>query len=98
MPKQFIHKGENLDVVFKRQRFIIKLTGLKIDPSMFILLDDVLRDVNIIRYSKNLRTLFTDGRIFKLFTIVITQSAKGLPPTLRANCDCAVIFKQYSAS
>lgn len=98
MPKQFIHKGENLDVVFKRQRFIIKLTELKIDPSMFILLDDVLRDVNIIRYSKNLRTLFTDGRIFKLFTIVITQSAKGLPPTLRANCDCAVIFKQYSAS
>lgn len=99
IPDQFIHKVENLDVVieniFKRQEFILKHPELNIDPRMFVLLDDILKEAQVIRFSKNFQTLFTDGRHYKLFIIVTSQYAKGIPPIIRANTDAAIVFKQF---
>lgn len=99
VPEEFIHNVEDIDLVldkvYKRQEFIITHPELGIDPRMFIVLDDVLKEKYKIRFSKALSRAFTDGRHHKVFTLITTQDPKGIPPDLRENTDLCVIFRQF---
>lgn len=57
--------------------------------------DDCIGDKHM-RTSPNLDRLFILGRHIKNFTLVCTQTAKGVNPTLRTNCDLAVMLKMFS--
>ena len=58
----------------------------------FMLYDDVINDENAIRFSKPLRTIFTNGRHYGILPIINTQYVKAIPPTMRANVDVAFMF------
>jgi ABC-type dipeptide/oligopeptide/nickel transport system ATPase component len=103
VPTNFIHQVENLneviDRVCARQDFFIKNADvLGLDWRFFVILDDVLEDENLIRYSRGLRKLFCNGRHFKIFLMVILQDPFGIPPKLRENTDVAIIFRQFTES
>lgn len=99
VPDEFIHEVENmnplLDAIFQRQKFLKSHPELKIDPRMFVILDDVLGDKFKTRFSKQLTKLFIEGRHYDLFCIITTQDPRGIPPDLRENCDLTMIFRQY---
>lgn len=58
----------------------------------FVIYDDVINDENAIRYSKPLRTMFTNGRHYDVMPIINTQYVHAIPPTMRANVDVAFMF------
>jgi hypothetical protein len=99
IPKEFIHDVENvnevLGVVLERQKALLQHPELEIDPRILVVLDDVLKDAMLIRFSKHLRTMYTDGRHLKVFLVVIIQDPTGIPPTLRENTDLAIIFRVF---
>ncbi len=99
IPKEFIHDVEDIDVVldnvFKRQDFIQKHPELGLDTRFFIILDDVLKDKFKLRYSKALSRAFTDGRHYKVFTMITTQDPRGIPADLRENTDLCITFRQF---
>lgn len=99
VPKEFIHDVENIEVVlnnvYKRQEFIISHPELGLDHRFFLILDDVLKDKFKLRFSKALSRAFTDGRHYKVFTLITTQDPRGIPPDLRENTDLSVIFRQF---
>lgn len=89
IPKEFIHDIEDMGVVlenvYKRQQFLIEHPELGIDPRCFLILDDVLKDKYKVRFSKPLSRAFTDGRHYKVFTLITSQDPRGIPPDLREN-------------
>ncbi len=99
IPKEFIHDIEDMGVVlenvYKRQQFIIEHPELGIDPRCFLILDDVLKDKYKVRFSKPLSRAFTDGRHYKVFTLITSQDPRGIPPDLRENTDLCIIFRQF---
>lgn len=100
VPTEYIHDVNNLNaviqMVFQRQTLILEHPELGIDPRFFVILDDVLQDKYRLRFSKQLSKIFTDGRHYNLFTLITTQDPKGIPPELRENTDCCVIFRQFN--
>src|ERR1041385_3119360 len=103
VPTNFIHNVDNLDDVIDRvcarQTFFIKNADvLGLDWRFFVILDDVLKNPNQIRYSKELQNLFCNGRHYRLFLMVILQDPYGIPPMLRENTDVAIIFRQFTES
>ena len=56
------------------------------DPRAFLVLDDCLYD-NTWTKDKNVRSLFMNGRHFKILFIITMQYALGIPPNLRTNID-----------
>lgn len=58
-----------------------------------VVFDDVIRDENLIRYSKPLRTAFVEGRHYKGCFLLNTQYHKAIPPTMRTNVDVAFLFQ-----
>jgi hypothetical protein len=63
---------------------------------VLVILDDVLDQIDVIRKSRALRTLFTMGRHYGIAIVVTTQHATAIPPSWRRNVDFAVIFYQMS--
>ncbi|KAJ1618982.1 hypothetical protein T492DRAFT_891135 [Pavlovales sp. CCMP2436] len=57
----------------------------------FIILDDVISDKRI-RYDAAIAELFVAGRHYKLVTMITTQYAKAITPTLRSNADYVLIL------
>ena len=99
VPEVFIHTVEDMDFVlerfYRRQEFLKKHPELGIDPRAFLILDDVMADPNIVRYSKMLNKAFTEGRHYNAFTIVLLQDPRGIPPRLRENTDLCIMFRQF---
>ncbi len=99
IPKEFIHDIEDMGIVlenvYKRQQFLIEHPELGIDPRCFLILDDVLKDKYKVRFSKPLSRAFTDGRHYKVFTLITSQDPRGIPPDLRENTDLCIIFRQF---
>jgi hypothetical protein len=100
VPEEYIHDVTNIneviDAFFERQTLIEANPQWGIDPRAFLILDDILSDTMLIRYSKALQRAFTDGRHLKVMTLVTTQDPHGIPPILRENTDCAIIFRQFT--
>lgn len=65
----------------------------KTDPRTFVILDDCLYD-NSWTKSKHVRSLFMNGRHWKVFFIITMQYALGIPPNLRTNIDYVFILRE----
>ena len=68
-----------------------------IDPRAFLVLDDCLYD-NSWTKDKNVRSLFMNGRHFKILFIITMQYALGIPPNLRTNIDYIFILRENYVS
>lgn len=104
MPSIFIHgeyKPEIIKNVVKRQKKVIttiqgevhKYGRTNIDPRAFIILDDCLYDKSWVN-NKDIRTLFMNGRHYKIMFIITMQYALGIPPNLRTNIDYVFLLRE----
>ena len=64
-----------------------------IDPRGFLILDDCLYDSSWVR-SKDVRSLFMNGRHYKSMFIITMQYALGIPPNLRTNIDYVFLLRE----
>jgi hypothetical protein len=98
VPPIFIHdeyKPEIISNVLKRQRMMIDKinANVTVDPRLFLLLDDCIYDQSWVK-DKNVRSLFMNGRHFKILFIITMQYALGIPPNLRTNVDFVFILRE----
>ena len=102
VPKLFIHEeyqGSVIQNVLKRQKLMIdKLkSNSNLDPRLFLILDDCLYDNTWVK-DKNVRSLFMNGRHYKVLFIITMQYALGIPPNLRTNIDYVFILRENYVS
>ena len=102
IPKLFIHEEYNPTIIqniLKRQKLMIEKckTCQTTDPRAFLILDDCLYD-NTWTKDKNVRSLFMNGRHFKILFIITMQYALGIPPNLRTNIDYIFILRENYVS
>jgi len=98
VPKLFIHEEYQPPIIhniLKRQRMMIDKwkANNTIDPRAFLVLDDCLYD-NSWTKDKNVRSLFMNGRHFKILFMITMQYALGIPPNLRTNIDFIFILRE----
>jgi len=104
LPKQFIHEeyeDEITDRVLKRQKKIVRQRENEeesfgrstIDPRTLYLLDDCLYDNKWVR-SKGIRSMFMNGRHYKILFMLTMQYALGIPPSLRTNIDYVFLLRE----
>ena len=102
VPKLFIHDEFNSEIVnnmIKRQKMMIekKQAGDNNDPRAFLILDDCLYDNKWCRETC-MRSVFMNGRHFKLLFLLTMQYALGIPPNLRTNIDFIFILRENYVS
>ena len=102
VPKVFIHgeyKAEIISNILKRQKLAIEKMkqNNNIDPRAFLILDDCLYDNTWIK-NPDVRSLFMNGRHYKLLFILTMQYALGIPPNLRTNIDYVFILRENYVS
>ena len=102
VPKLFIHDEYTpgiINNVIKRQRMMIDKiqSNASIDPRLFLLLDDCIYDQSWVK-DKNVRSLFMNGRHYKILFIITMQYALGIPPNLRTNIDYIFILRENYVS
>jgi len=102
VPKLFIHGEFTANIVqnmIKRQKLMIdKLNaGETVDPRAFLILDDCLYD-NTWSKDKWMRSVFMNGRHYKLLFLLTMQYALGIPPNLRTNIDYVFILRENYVS
>ena len=104
VPPIFIHNEYSEKItkgVLKRQKMVLNKMkddfkekgGTNIDPRAFLILDDCLYDNSWVR-SKNVRSLFMNGRHYKMLFIITMQYSLGIPPNLRTNVDFVFILRE----
>ncbi|AII17172.1 putative A32 virion packaging ATPase [Aureococcus anophagefferens virus] len=100
VPPVFIHNEYSEDIVQKvliRQEKLIKKQKLNgyssVNPNAFVIFDDCLYDSTWTK-SKYVRSLFMNGRHFKILFIITMQYALGIPPNLRTNIDYVFILRE----
>ena len=67
------------------------------DPRAFLILDDCLYD-NTLARDKYMRSVFMNGRHYKLLFLLTMQYALGIPPNLRTNIDFVFILRENYVS
>lgn len=102
VPKLFIHeeyRPEVIQNVLKRQRMMVDKhkQNNNTDPRLFVVLDDCLYD-NTWTKDKNVRSLFMNGRHWKILFMITMQYALGIPPNLRTNIDYVFILRENYVS
>tara|TARA_B110000858_G_C17674063_1_gene413296 strand:- start:104 stop:892 length:789 start_codon:yes stop_codon:yes gene_type:complete len=102
VPKIFIHgeyKEEIISNMLKRQKMAIEKmkSNNTVDPRAFLILDDCLYDNTWIK-STDVRSLFMNGRHYKILFILTMQYALGIPPNLRTNIDYVFILRENYVS
>ena len=102
IPKLFIHdefKPEIIANILKRQKSMVEnmKSNPNVDPRAFLILDDCLYDNSWIK-DKNVRSVFMNGRHYKLLFILTMQFALGIPPNLRTNIDYVFILRENYVS
>ena len=108
IPGLFIHEEYTPIVVantLKRQKKVVKkmksdlelYNKTNINPDAFLILDDCLYDSSWIR-DPNVRSLFMNGRHYKILFIITMQYALGIPPNLRTNIDYVFILRENYVS
>jgi hypothetical protein len=103
VPKLFIHgewKPEIVENILKRQQLMIEQINAgnqSIDPRAFLILDDCLYD-NSWAKNKYMRSVFMNGRHYKLLFLLTMQYALGVPPNLRTNIDYVFILRENYVS
>ena len=108
VPSLFIHEEYSPIVVsnaLKRQKIVVKKMmkdvesygKTNIDPNAFLILDDCLYDSSWTK-DQNIRSLFMNGRHYKMLFIITMQYALGVPPSLRTNIDYVFILRENYVS
>jgi len=102
VPKLFIHGEYSPPVIhnmIKRQKMMLtKINeGEQVDPRAFLILDDCLYD-NSWTKDSNMRSIFMNGRHYKLLFLLTMQYALGIPPNLRTNIDYVFILRENYVS
>lgn len=104
VPSLFIHDEytpENIANIMKRQKLVIKKINQEksqkgysnIDPRSFLILDDCLYDPCWVK-DTNIRSLFMNGRHYKMLFIITMQFPLGITPNLRTNIDYVFILRE----
>ena len=102
VPKLFIHDEYTpviIQNVIKRQKIMLDKikSNVSVDPRLFLLLDDCIYDQAWVK-DKNVRSLFMNGRHYKVLFIITMQYALGIPPNLRTNIDYVFILRENYVS
>jgi hypothetical protein len=103
VPKLFIHGEFDTQIVqnmIKRQKILIDKINNgddSIDPRSFLILDDCLYD-NSWAKDKYMRSVFMNGRHYKILFLLTMQFALGIPPNLRTNIDYVFILRENYVS
>ena len=108
IPPLFIHEEFNpliIQNLLKRQKTLalkiqkdIETRGTSsVDPRTFMIMDDCLYDSSWTR-DKYVRSLFMNGRHWKILYVVAMQYCMGLPPVLRTNIDFVFILRENIVS
>ena len=98
VPPLFIHDEYTpaiISNIIKRQKMMLEKinSNANIDPRLFLLLDDCIYDQSWVK-DKNVRSLFMNGRHYKILFIITMQYALGIPPNLRTNVDFIFILRE----
>ena len=104
MPSIFIHgeyRPEIITNVLKRQKKVINTINKEveeigdstIDPRAYLILDDCLYDKSWVN-NKDIRSLFMNGRHYKIMFLITMQYALGIPPNLRTNIDFVFLLRE----
>jgi len=103
IPKLFIHEEFDTQIIqnmIKRQKILMEKINNgdnNIDPRSFLILDDCLYD-NTWAKDKYMRSVFMNGRHFKILFLLTMQYALGIPPNLRTNIDFIFILRENYVS
>ena len=108
VPKLFIHDEYSpliIEKILKRQKIVLKQIKKEkqhygrsnIDARTFVILDDCLYD-NSWAKDKFMRSVFMNGRHYKLLFLLTMQFALGIPPNLRTNIDYVFILRENYVS
>ena len=102
VPKLFIYEEYEPGIIerlLKRQKMMLDRCreNSSTDPRAFLVLDDCIYD-NTWTKDKNVRSLFMNGRHFKILFIITMQYALGIPPNLRTNIDYVFILRENYVS
>lgn len=96
VPDSYVYSDYHPDVienVLDRQRMMVKKKLP--NAGMFIVLDDLGYDQKTMR-EKSLRSLFMNGRHFKIFLMMTFQYVRDMSPAIRTNIDYIFILKDNS--
>lgn len=99
VPSLFIHDEytpELIANVMKRQKMVTKRYNsgeTDIDRRAFLIMDDCLYD-NAWKKDKNIRSIFMNGRHYKMLFILTMQYSLGIGPSLRGQCDFIFILRE----
>lgn len=86
-------------LIKKKNNKIIRKGGKESDlmnRSSFIVYDDALDDAGRWKKSKQIKSLFFNGRHFSIFFLLIMQYPLGIGPSLRANVDYIFLLRATS--
>jgi len=108
LPSLFIHDYYTPEIianVLKRQKLVVqkmrqeiqKFGESHVNPYGFLILDDCLFDNSWVR-DTNIRSIFMNGRHYKILFIITMQYALGIPPNLRTNIDYVFILRENYVS
>ena len=103
VPKLFIHGEFDTQIVqnmIKDKKILIDKINAgdnSIDPRSFLILDDCLYD-NTWAKDKWMRSVFMNGRHYKILFLLTMQYALGVPPNLRTNIDYVFILRENYVS
>ncbi len=81
-----------IDISTRRKQELKNTGSSQIDARAFLILDDCLYDKRWLN-NRNIRSIFMNGRHYKIFFLITMQHALGLPPVLRNNIDYIFIFR-----
>jgi hypothetical protein len=108
VPPLFIHEEFSPEIVansLRRQKLVVskmqeqeqKTGKSNIDPHAFVILDDCLYD-NAWTKDTSIKSLFMNGRHYKVLLIITSQYSLGIPPMLRCNIDYVFILRENIVS
>ena len=102
VPKMYVYEEFEPGIVqrlLKRQRMMLDKCKENpiVDPRAFLVMDDCIYD-NSWTKDKNVRSLFMNGRHFKILFMITMQYALGIPPNLRTNIDYVFILRENYVS
>ncbi len=108
LPGLFIHDKYTPQIIhntLKRQKMVVKKMkqetdnygSTNINPDAFLILDDCLYDQSWTK-DTNVRSIFMNGRHYKMMFIITMQYALGIPPNLRTNIDYVFILRENYVS
>ncbi len=104
LPKPFIHDEYDESIterVLERQKRVVRQVSKEkdargssdVDARALYLLDDCMYDSSWTK-SKAIRSLFMNGRHYKILFLLTMQYSLGIPPNLRTNIDYVFILRE----